>query len=118
VTLTPADQQPNNPLHGVTLKAVLEDLVERHGWPELARRIRIRCFAQDPSIKSSLSFLRKTGWARMKVEQLYLADQQRIQRNRKRNRRRADQRAYRAQLESEQPNEGAETEPDEGRAEE
>ncbi len=96
------DQQPNNPLHGLTLKAILEELVERRGWPDLAGQIRIRCFAKDPSIKSSLKFLRKTPWARDRVERLYLADQQRIQRNRKRNKRRADQRAYRATLEAEQ----------------
>ncbi len=67
-------QQPNNPLHGVTLKAILEDLVERRGWSDLATRIRIRCFSTDPSIKSSLAFLRKTEWARKKVEELYLSD--------------------------------------------
>ena len=64
--------QPNNPLHGVTLKAVLEELIERHGFPELGRRIRIRCFTHDPSLKSSLKFLRKTPWARKEVEELYL----------------------------------------------
>jgi uncharacterized protein (DUF2132 family) len=67
-------EQPNNPLHGITLKAIVEDLVERHGFPELARRIPIRCFAFDPSVSSTLKFLRKTAWARTKVEQLYLAD--------------------------------------------
>ena len=67
-------EQPNNPLHGLTLKAILEDLVERRGWDDLANRVRIRCFSADPSIKSSLTFLRKTDWAREKVEQLYLAD--------------------------------------------
>jgi uncharacterized protein (DUF2132 family) len=67
-------EQPNNPLHGVTLKAMLEDLVERRGWPALAARIRIRCFDTDPSIASSLKFLRRTDWARSEVEQLYLAD--------------------------------------------
>ena len=66
--------QPNNPLHGVTLKAMVEDLVERRGWPDLAARIKIRCFSSDPSVASSLKFLRKTDWARLKVEQLYLAD--------------------------------------------
>ena len=72
-----SDEQPRNPLHGITLKAILEDLVARYGWPELATRIRIRCFSHDPSIASSLTFLRKTEWARKKVEQLYLRDQQR-----------------------------------------
>jgi uncharacterized protein (DUF2132 family) len=65
-------EQPRNPLHGVTLEAMLEQLVARHGWDGLARRIDIRCFTHDPSIKSSLKFLRKTPWARAKVEALYL----------------------------------------------
>jgi uncharacterized protein (DUF2132 family) len=88
-------EQPNNPLHGVTLKAMLEDLVERRGWIELSELIRIRCFERDPSLKSSLKFLRKTDWARARVEELYLADQRSVARNRKRNQRRAAQRAYR-----------------------
>ena len=65
--------QPNNPLHGVTLEAILEELVRRHGWPALGREISIRCFTHDPSVKSSLAFLRKTPWARAKVEALYLS---------------------------------------------
>jgi DNA-binding protein VF530 len=65
-------EQPNNPLHGLTLKAILEELVERHGWAELGARINIRCFTQNPSLGSSLKFLRKTPWARAKVERLYL----------------------------------------------
>lgn len=65
--------QPKNPLHGITLKAILEELVAEYGWPEMARRIRVNCFANDPSINSSLTFLRKTAWARNKVENLYLA---------------------------------------------
>ena len=73
-------EQPKNPLHGVTLQAVVEDLVARRGWDDLAERIRIRCFARDPSVKSSLKFLRKTPWARAKVEALYLDDQARIAR--------------------------------------
>ncbi|MCO4761354.1 MAG: DUF2132 domain-containing protein [Myxococcales bacterium] len=64
--------QPNNPLHGVTLKAILEHMVKRHGWDFLADRVPVRCFAYDPSIKSSLKFLRRTEWARIKVERLYL----------------------------------------------
>jgi uncharacterized protein (DUF2132 family) len=64
--------QPNNPLHGITLEMMLNQLVDLYGWDELSRRIRIRCFADDPSIKSSLKFLRRTGWARNKVEVLYL----------------------------------------------
>lgn len=66
------DSQPNNPLHGVTLSAMLEHLLEAYGWEELGARIDIRCFVHDPSIKSSLKFLRKTDWARAKVERLYL----------------------------------------------
>lgn len=65
-------QQPNNPLHGVKLVDIIERLVEEYGWEELGMRINIRCFTHDPSIKSSLTFLRKTPWAREKVEQLYL----------------------------------------------
>ena len=61
-----------DPLHGITLEALLLQLVERYGWPELGRRIKIRCFNFNPSIKSSLQFLRRTPWARAKVEALYL----------------------------------------------
>ncbi|MGK0427750.1 MAG: hypothetical protein ACJAUR_001865 [Ulvibacter sp.] len=64
--------QVNNPLHGVKLAQILEYLVEKHGWESLGERINIRCFQSDPSIKSSLTFLRKTPWARDKVENLYL----------------------------------------------
>ena len=67
-----SEEQPNNPLHGITLKAILEELVERRGWPFLAERVRVRCFMFDPTIKSSLTFLRKTPWARKAVEELYL----------------------------------------------
>lgn len=62
----------NNPLHGVKLVDMLEFLVEKYGWNELGKIITIRCFTHDPSIKSSLTFLRKTPWAREKVEKLYL----------------------------------------------
>jgi hypothetical protein len=62
----------SDPLHGVTLEKIVTDLVEHFGWDELSDRIRIRCFANDPSVKSTLKFLRKTGWARNKVEKLYL----------------------------------------------
>lgn len=61
-----------DPLHGVTLEILLTRLVEKHGWAELAKRIDIKCFSSDPSITSSLKFLRKTPWARQKVEALYL----------------------------------------------
>ena len=64
--------QPKNPLHGVTLERVLTQLVDRYGWDELGRTISINCFTHEPSIKSSLKFLRKTPWAREKVEALYL----------------------------------------------
>jgi len=66
------DSQPNNPLHGVTLEMILAHLVDRYGWEELGRTIHIKCFTHEPSIKSSLKFLRKTPWARDKVEALYL----------------------------------------------
>lgn len=68
----PKKSQPNNPLHGVTLKAMVEYLVDEYGWDRLGERIRIDCFNYDPSINSSLKFLRKTDWARAKVERLYL----------------------------------------------
>jgi len=64
--------QPNNPLHGLTLEMILNDLTAHYGWEELGRRIDIRCFNQDPSIASSLKFLRRTPWARAQVEALYL----------------------------------------------
>lgn len=66
------EKQANNPLHGITLQLILEQLVDKYGWEELGSRIRIRCFTHDPSIKSSLTFLRKTPWAREKVERLYI----------------------------------------------
>ncbi len=65
-------EQPNNPLHGIKLVDILERLVSVYGWEELGERIDIRCFNHDPSIKSSLKFLRKTPWAREKVENLYI----------------------------------------------
>ncbi|MFO0747716.1 MAG: VF530 family protein [Myxococcota bacterium] len=68
----PAQSQPRNPLHGLTLQAILEELVAHHGWVALASMIRINCFAKDPSVGSSLKFLRRTPWARAKVESLYL----------------------------------------------
>jgi len=68
------DQQPNNPLHGITLQMMLKELVERCGWDEMGRLTGIRCFTHEPSINSSLKFLRRTPWARTKVENLYLRD--------------------------------------------
>ena len=64
--------QPGNPLHGVTLERILGELVAHFGWPELGEQVKIRCFTHDPSIGSSLKFLRRTPWAREKVESLYL----------------------------------------------
>lgn len=64
--------QKNNPLHGITLKAQVEKLVEKYGWKELSEKITINCFYENPSVKSSLTFLRKTPWAREKVEKLYV----------------------------------------------
>ena len=65
-------EQPKNPLHGITLELLLNELVAHYGWPALGREIDIRCFTQDPSIASSLKFLRKTPWARQRVEALYI----------------------------------------------
>lgn len=65
-------EQPNNPLHGKTLEFILNHLVATYGWAELGKRIPVNCFLHDPSIKSSLTFFRKTPWARKKVEDLYL----------------------------------------------
>lgn len=66
------EQQPNNPLHGIKLAEILQYLVSEYGWEELGSRIKINCFNSNPTIKSSLKFLRKTLWAREKVENLYL----------------------------------------------
>jgi uncharacterized protein (DUF2132 family) len=66
------ESQPNNPLHGKTLEMIVTELVNRYGWEELGELIPINCFTINPSIKSSLTFLRKTPWARKKVEDLYL----------------------------------------------
>ena len=67
-----SNTQPKNPLHGMTLEMILTDLVKRYGWEELGQTINIKCFIHEPSIKSSLKFLRKTLWAREKVEGFYL----------------------------------------------
>ena len=68
-----SEEQPHNPLHGVTLEQILNSLVDYYGWEELGKEITINCFTSNPSVKSSLKFLRKTPWARKKVEDLYLA---------------------------------------------
>ncbi len=68
-------EHPRDPLHGVTLEKLLKQLIAQHGWVEMANRIPIRCFQIDPSIKSSLTFLRKTPWARKKVEDWFIEEQ-------------------------------------------
>jgi len=70
-----SETQKNNPLHGITLEQIVTSLVEQYGWIELGQKINVRCFTNDPSLKSSLKFLRRTPWAREKVEDLYLAVQ-------------------------------------------
>ena len=74
------NSHPNDPLHGYTLATIVTRLIEEYGWDELAHRIRIRCFATDPSLPSTLKFLRKTPWARHKVETLFLETLDRHQR--------------------------------------
>lgn len=69
-----SDPHPNDPLHGITLEKIVTELHQRHGWEAMADRIRIHCFQSNPSIKSSLTFLRKTPWAREKVEKWYIED--------------------------------------------
>ncbi|HTL33780.1 MAG TPA: VF530 family protein [Kofleriaceae bacterium] len=66
------NEQPRNPLHGITLERIVTELVEYFGWPDLGERVDIRCFNENPSVASSLKFLRRTPWAREKVESLYL----------------------------------------------
>lgn len=68
-----SEQEINDPMHGVTLENIMNKLVDHYGWADLGRRINIRCFNSNPSLKSSLKFLRKTPWARKKVEDLYIA---------------------------------------------
>jgi uncharacterized protein (DUF2132 family) len=70
--MTQAPSQPRNPLHGMTLEKIITQLADYYGWEGLGERINIRCFTHDPSVNSSLKFLRKTPWAREKVESLYL----------------------------------------------
>jgi uncharacterized protein (DUF2132 family) len=73
------NNQPNNPLHGVTLKAMMEYLIEHIGWAEMAHAVDINCFHRDPSLNSSLKFLRSVPWARAKVERLYLRVRARVE---------------------------------------
>ena len=79
-----SQEQPRHPLHGLTLERILTDLVDYYGWRELGRRIPVRCFNSDPSISSSLKFLRKTPWAREKVEQLHVQTQREYERSQQR----------------------------------
>jgi len=76
----PPPSQPRNPLHGVTLETMVTALAAHYGWPGLAERIPLRCFSSEPSVSSSLKFLRKTPWAREKVEGLYLFMQRDLRR--------------------------------------
>lgn len=69
---TPTPSQPRNPLHGLTLESIVTQLADFYGWDDLGQRIPVRCFTHEPSVSSSLKFLRKTPWAREKVESLYL----------------------------------------------
>lgn len=77
------ENQKNNPLHGITLAEIVEHLANFYGWEDLGTRINIKCFNENPSVKSSLTFLRKTEWAREKVEGLYLKSLRDIAKNRK-----------------------------------
>ena len=77
---TPSPTQARNPLHGLTLETIVTSLAEHYGWAELGQRIPVRCFTSEPSVASSLKFLRKTPWAREKVEGLYLFMQREIRR--------------------------------------
>lgn len=77
----PKKTQANNPLHGLTLETIITDLVNCVGWETMAAKIPIKCFMIDPSIKSSLTFLRKTPWARKKVEVMYMYNIKRIEKN-------------------------------------
>lgn len=76
-------EQPKNPLHGITLKTILETLIAEYGFETLGTKIKIKCFQENPSLNSSLTFLRKTPWARTKVETLYLQTIKRLQKNNK-----------------------------------
>ncbi|MGB1198047.1 MAG: VF530 family DNA-binding protein [Thalassotalea sp.] len=73
------DNQPFNPLHGVTLKAIVTTLVEFYGFEALAKEFKMKCFSDNPSIKSSLTFLRKTPWAREKIEQFYIKNKYKLE---------------------------------------
>lgn len=72
--MVPFDKNPRDPLHGITLEAIVKRLHARHGWPEMGRRVPVRCFLFDPSVKSSLAFLRRTPWARKRVEEWFISE--------------------------------------------
>jgi uncharacterized protein (DUF2132 family) len=72
--MTSPVSHPRDPLHGITLESIINQLVQRHGWGEMGRRINIRCFQYNPTVKSSLTFLRKTPWARQRVEDWFIAE--------------------------------------------
>ena len=76
--MIPGEHQANNPIHGVSLAQIIDTLVAHYGWETLGGRVKIRCFTTDPSVKSSLKFLRKTPWARKKVEDLYISVQKSV----------------------------------------
>ena len=79
-----SEMRPKDPLHGITLEKIVTGLSDHYGWEELGKRIKIRCFNSDPSVKSSLKFLRKTPWARKKVEDLYLVTQKKMKKDKRR----------------------------------
>jgi len=72
--MTEPISHPRDPLHGITLESIINQLVQRHGWSEMGRRIKVRCFQFNPTVKSSLTFLRKTPWARKKVEDWFISE--------------------------------------------
>ncbi|MEN9991309.1 MAG: hypothetical protein RLZZ224_1011 [Verrucomicrobiota bacterium] len=78
---SPRPFHPRDPLHGITLKMMVEFLHQKYGWETMAERIPIRCFQHDPSVKSSLTFLRKTSWAREKVERWYIRENRSLRGN-------------------------------------
>jgi len=74
VSHPPPIAHPRDPLHGITLETIVTQLVDRHGWAELGKRVPVRCFRHHPTIKSSLTFLRKTPWARERIERMFIAE--------------------------------------------
>jgi len=74
MNLPTSQPHPRDPLHGITLETIVTQLVERHGWAELGKRVPVRCFRHNPTIKSSLTFLRKTPWARTRIERMFIVE--------------------------------------------